>query len=469
VGRAYDRVVMQPSATGSARGTVALTLVYAAPLVLSFEGLRELVAQGQVMRALALGTAVLGMAGFAFNIVLGARLPALHRLLGGLEALYGLHRINGRVAYSWVAAHVVLVLASRAGGSLVDGLRSLTPGAGTVVFLGTIAFAGMTAAIFATLYVRLTHESFVYVQRAFGLVFLAGAAHAFATPGLKAISFGLTLYLSALSALAVLAYVYRSVLGNLLVRRFDYVVTRADELDDAVMEIRMEPVGRRLTAKPGQFVFVTFYSDRFDARFHPVSFEARGESAVIALRPGHMRGQFHPFSLTSAPKDPHLSLVVKAVGTFTRALHALEPGAAARVEGPYGGFTYLDIGNEHQVWVAGGIGITPFLSMARSLTSDSPYVVHLLWGVNDRAQAYFAEEFVHIARSIEGFDFTLVPEDEEGFISAELIGAHHDLSAVDVLIVGPPPMERSLRSQFLEAGVPADRVHSERFAFGPRS
>jgi predicted ferric reductase len=443
--------------------------VYAAPLALASDALRQRAAQDQLVAALALGAAILGITGFAVNIVLGARLPLLHRYLGGLEALYSLHRINGRLAYALVAGHVVLVVAARAGGSLVDGLRLLTPAAGTIVFLGVIAFAGMSAAIVATLYVRLTHETFVYVQRAFGLIFLLGAAHAFGTPGLKSVSFGLTVYLASLSAFAVVAYVYRSVLGDLLVRRFDYVVTGADQLDPAVMEIRMEPIERPLRARPGQFVFVTFYSDRFDARFHPVSFEPRGESAVIALRPGHMRGQFHPFSLTSAPHDAHLSLVVKAVGTFTRALHALEPGAAARVEGPYGDFSYLNLSNRRQVWVAGGIGITPFLSMARSLVADCPYEIELYWGVNDRGQAFFEEELCQVATRIDGFAFTLVPEDEEGFISAEMVGARHDLQAIDVLIVGPPPMERALRSQFAEAGVPTNRIHSERFAFGPRS
>lgn len=408
--------MLRSTARRALRGPLLVGLIYAITLVLAApatEG-RSSDAAG-MWTALGLIVGLLGYTGFALNIILGARLPGAPRLVGGLEALYGLHRVNGRIAYLLVLLHVGLIASARASSSLDDALRLFTFQAGLVVAIGLVAFIAMTVAIVATLYARLTHETFVYVQRSFGLVFALGSVHAFWTGGLKATSAGLTIFLAALTLAAASAFIYRSLLADVLVRRFDYTVSVVRELDPSVVEIEMVPVQRRLAARAGQFVFVTFYSDGFEARFHPVSLSSEGDSAVIVLRPGDARDQFHPFSLTSTPSDPHLSLVIKAVGDFTTALHALESGARARVEGPYGEFSYLNVRGRRQVWIAGGIGITPFLSMARSQPGDG-YEISLFWGVKDRTQAFFAPELEGLAARVPGLAFYLVPEDEAGFI-----------------------------------------------------
>lgn len=423
-------------------------------------------APGRVTAA-GIAAGLAAIAAFSLNIVLGARLPLVQRVFGGVGATYALHRANGRVVYLLVVAHVCLIVAGRGLAAPEEALRLFTPSAGAAVLWGLAAFLVMTGAIYLTLYRRLTHETFVYVQRVLGATFALAAAHVFLTNRAIAASPALTIYLAVLAVAAAVSFIYRSVLGDLLVRRFDYVVTQARRLDPEVVEIAMSPQGRALKAIPGQFVFVTFYSDRFNAQFHPISLSSAGSTAVVELRPGHARDQFHPFSLTSAPSDQELKLVVKAVGTFTRALHMLEPGAAARIEGPYGEFSYLNVDNPRQVWLAGGIGITPFLSMARSLEPDDREIT-LYHGVKTRAEAFFAAELEEIAARVPGFQVRIVPEDEIGFITVELIARGTGLERIDFLLVGPPAMEESLTEQLVAARVPRSSIHSERFAFGPK-
>ncbi|HJR45059.1 MAG TPA: ferredoxin reductase family protein [Actinomycetota bacterium] len=452
------------------QGPVALSILFLVTIALWLEAAPPGGWFGGASRSLsALGLAVglVGYTSFAANLLLGARLPSLDRFFGGLESMYRVHRINGRFAYAALALHVALILCSRAVDDVGAALALLSPAAGATVLAGVAAFVAMSVAIALTLRARLTNETFIYVQRSFGLIFMAGALHAFLTPGAKASSSALTAYLAGLSILALAAFTYRSLFGNLLVRRYDYVVSSVVELDPAVVEISLAPTDRALTARAGQFVFVTFYSDRFNAQFHPMTVMPEGDTAVIVLRPGDARHQFHPFSLTSPVGARELRLVVKAVGDFTSALHELEPGAVARVEGPYGDFSYRNVPGRRQIWVAGGIGITPFLSMARSLRADDGYRVDLLWGVNDRTQAFFADELRSIEAGLEGFGFVLVPEDERGFIDARMLLSAASGDVAEFLIVGPPPMERALRAQLLEAGVAEGRIHSERFAFGP--
>jgi predicted ferric reductase len=347
-------------------------------------------------------------------------------------------------------------------------LGLFTPSAGRTILLGVAAFASLTVAVALTLYARLGHEVFIWVQRSFGIIFGIGAFHFLVIEGAKTSQPLIKTYLIAVTVAGVLAFAYRSLFGDVLVRRYEYVVSEAHELDPEVMEIAMDPVGPAIKPQPGQFVYATFYSDEFDSQFHPVTVAATGESATIVLRPGDVKNQFHPFSVTSTPDDRSLRLVVKAVGGFTRALHRLKPGAVARIEGPYGEFSYLRLQHPRQVWVAGGIGITPFLSMARSLPAGGEHEITLFYGVKTRKEAFFAPELQALSERVEGFSVVVVPEDEEGFITTDRILTSQDLTSIDVMICGPPAMVAALRTSLSAAGVPPRNVHGERFGFGPR-
>ena len=124
--------------------------------------------------------------------------------------------------------------------------------------------------------------------------------------------------------------------------RFEYRVESVKAINDRVVAIEMAPRGRAMRFSPGQFVFVQFFQ--------------RGIST-----------EAHPFSVSSTPEDGRLRIVVKALGDYTSRLPALRRGAVARIEGPFGKFSHHNCPNRKQVWIAGGIGITPFLSMAGTL------------------------------------------------------------------------------------------------------
>ena len=102
----------------------------------------------------------------------------------------------------------------------------------------------------------------------------------------------------------------------------------------------MVPAGRPMAFLPGQFVFVDFHQDGISA-------------------------ETHPFSIASTPGQTTLEVVVRSLGDYTSRLMGLKPGAMARVEGPFGRFTYHRHRNRDQIWIAGGIGITPFMSMVQ--------------------------------------------------------------------------------------------------------
>ena len=121
-------------------------------------------------------------------------------------------------------------------------------------------------------------------------------------------------------------------------------------------------------------------------------------------------------------------ITVKAVGDYTRALRSLEVDAEAVVEGPYGSFSHQNVARGRQVWIAGGIGVTPFLSMARSLGGHDRLDVDFYYCVERAEEAHFLDELQSIAADGRGFRVVVVPRDVEGFLSARrLLSEQPDL------------------------------------------
>jgi ferredoxin-NADP reductase len=190
---------------------------------------------------------------------------------------------------------------------------------------------------------------------------------------------------------------------------------------------------------------------------------------VFSIRAGEIGNQFHPFSITSATDEPTLRITVKAIGDYTGTLRRLEEGAEAVVEGPYGAFSNRGLFQPRQIWAAGGIGVTPFLSMARSLHDDDGLPVHFYYCVERAEEAHFLDEFRALSERRAGFEVTVVPRDTDGFLTAERLAKENaDLASTDVLVCGPPAMITSLRSQLEGRGLPQQQFHAEEFGFAKR-
>jgi predicted ferric reductase len=158
-------------------------------------------------------------------------------------------------------------------------------------------------------------------------------------------------------------------------------------------------------------------------------------------------------------------LTVKNLGDYTADLKQLLSGSIARVEGPFGRFSFLEVSGRKQIWVAGGIGITPFLSMARSLKDHPGYQVHLFYCTNTRQEAVLLDELYEIGRANSQLKVISHCSDVSGRIDAVVISREcGGLDDCEIFICGPAPMMKSLKDQFIRSDVSPARLHSEEFA-----
>jgi predicted ferric reductase len=184
------------------------------------------------------------------------------------------------------------------------------------------------------------------------------------------------------------------------------------------------------------------------------------------LKPG-LWWQTHPFSLSAAPTDRSLRFTVKQLGDATDVMMSLPVGTRVAIEGPYGRFTASSRETGRKVVLIGaGIGIAPLRAILETLDADSAPVVLF--------RARKAEDLVHLgelkvlASARNGAVCTLVGSRtqlavNDPFGADQLRNALPDVAEREAFVCGPESMLQAARKGLLGAGVPAARVHCERF------
>jgi ferredoxin-NADP reductase len=184
----------------------------------------------------------------------------------------------------------------------------------------------------------------------------------------------------------------------------------------------------------------------------------------------------HAFSIVSAPFEDEIAIATRMRDSaYKRALGSLPGGAPARLDGPFGSLTLHNKRARPAVFVAGGIGITPFVSILRQAAHDRLAQDLMLLYTNRRPEdAAFLEELQGLERANGRFRLVATMTEmqgssrpwqgQTGLLDAETIAAAtRSLPESIFYLAGPPGMVETLRRTLAEAGVDEDDIRAEEF------
>lgn len=379
---------------------------------------------------------------YSINLILSTRLSIFEDMFGGLNKVFFAHHLIGGIALCIALFHPVMISLSYADGSIYQSAKLLTPFATNIqTTFGIFGLYLFVTLMIITFFIYIPYKAWLLTHKFLGAAFLLIAFHVISISSDTMSNPALRAYLYVLINIAVIAFIYRTLLPRFLVRRYKYKVESATKLNKDVVSLKLGPINRAIDFKSGQFVFVQFKKEGLPR-------------------------DWHPFSISSNSPQTGLQITVKSLGELTSKLveqgSSLE-GVEVLVEGAYGRFNFKYFRTKKQIWIAGGIGITPFLGMAKDVKGD--YKVNLFYSVKNREEFVEFNELRDLAGK-SGGALNLIPfeSDKEGLLDVKKIkAAVGDVDDSEILICGPPPMMKSLKEQFRDSGVKNKYIHTEEF------
>lgn len=213
----------------------------------------------------------------------------------------------------------------------------------------------------------------------------------------------------------------------------------------------------------------------------PSGFEFRAGQSIdlTLLNPPETdaEGNTRAFSLASAPFDTDLMITTRMRDTaFKRTMGKASPGLEVKIEGPSGSFVLHRKTDRPAVFLAGGIGITPFLSIIRQAAHDkTPHQLYLFYSNRRPEDAPFLDVLTETAQQNPNFHLvsTMTGMDrshrewkgETGFISKDMLVKHlTKLQGPIYYVAGPPAMVTAMREILTGAGADEDDIRTEEFS-----
>lgn len=187
-------------------------------------------------------------------------------------------------------------------------------------------------------------------------------------------------------------------------------------------------------------------------------------------------GDARTFTIASAPHEPELMIATRMRDTaFKRVLKTAPMGTAVSIDGPNGEMVLHDDTARPAVFLAGGIGITPFLAMARHAANERlPHRLYLFYSNRRPEDAAFLSELQKIEQLNSNYRLIATmaePEKsaqrwsgETGFIRREMLERHlADITSPMYYFAGPPPMTMAMRQLLESIGIGEQAMRYEEF------
>lgn len=350
----------------------------------------------------------------------------------GLDISYIYHKYLSILIVFLIWAHNFTLKMGGFSGKRPTNFKSLPKGvkpSGAGMFfsgkqLGTFSlylFTGLVI-IFLVLY-KLEYENWKKFHTIMIVPYILGVLHYYLSSEYKVFSLSaFSLWMNLFNLIGVLSIIYSIFIYEFVSFKHKYKVTSINEIAKDTFEITGTSLKNELKYKAGQFAFIKIPEKK---SFFPS----------------------HPFTMSNSNKSNEIQFSIKVLGDHTKALKEnLKVGDTLSVSGPHGKFNYEN-GLKHQIWIAGGIGITPFRSFWQAeLPSD--YTVDLFYTYNNENEGAYINELNSINKN-SNLNIHSIDSSKNGFLGLEDLEKHIDKNLeYSVFFCGPKPMREKLRRDF---------------------
>ncbi len=415
-------------------------LLAAAPVI--FALIDSPVSGEPLLVEIALAAAMFAFSLICLQVLLAGRFQTIDRPFG-LDILMRFHKSMGVFALLLILSHPLLLALGH------QSWQLFTLNTSWQVNLGKAALLLMIIGVIFALFFfklgvdynlwRFTHKGMIVVV---ALGFLHGW---YIGPD---ISSGLTrTYWISVFGVVLMVFSYRNLIVPLWIRRrFKVSDVRRESHDTCTLTF--DPVDGKppIHRNPGQFMFLKL------------------------IRPGRP-SELHPFTISASPLESNiLQATIKQSGNFTNTIDHTKPGDIGKIEAPFGRFSFVYDNPAKILFIAGGVGITPIISMIRCLReTDDKRPVILLYGNKSEEDILFRKELEQLPDNFNTCHILSHPSEswqgEKGYITKNIIEKYAKDIVGDshIYLCGPPVMMDKVIKSLRNLKVCDSRIHYERF------
>jgi len=417
------------------------------PLVLSTQA----GGRGDLTIELSLTLALLAFSLLVAAIVLPSRVRSIS-VAFGIERVLRSHRWLAVAVTTLVLIHLALVVADHPASVALLDARTAPPRARAAT-AATIALIGLCVLSLWRRQLKTPYQWWRRLHVVLAIVALVGSLlhvlwlnHLMKDDAMRA-------FFSLVSVFLGLLLLNRWVRRPLRALRHAYVIHELRQESPTVSTLALRPAGARqsgLAFRPGQFAWIRL-------------------SRPFGLP------ESHPFTIASGSHDPRLlEFTIKHAGDWTNQMPHLAPGRRVFVDGPHGDFT-LDLRpSKRLLFVAAGVGMTPMMSMLRTLADRGDRrPVRLVVGARTQDELLFQNEIYGLREQLRLTVIEVLSSPPPGWQGrtgrvdqaalAAALGGRAGSKGTDVFICGPPAMVEGAVTALEHLGVPQHRVHTEQF------
>ncbi|MFV9474191.1 ferric reductase-like transmembrane domain-containing protein [Advenella sp. RU8] len=397
-------------------------------------------------------TGLIGIGVMSIAMILALRPVFMEPVTGGLDKTYRLHKWLGITGLVISIMHWLLVKAPKwmiGWGMLERPARGPRPEQTNSIFIffqeqrglaesiGEWAFYAVVILLSLALIKKFPYKHFFKTHRLLPIVYLFLVFHSVVltpfyywnqaiAPVMAILMLGGTV--AAIISLSRKVGYHRKAIGE--ITQLEYFT------DNRVLSIDIKLLSHWRGHQTGQFAFVTFDKD---------------EGA-------------HPFTISSSwNNDGHINFMVKGLGDYTNAMpRTLKKGDLASIEGPYGRFMFNG-DKPRQIWIGGGIGITPFIARLQKLSTEKHnQIIHLFYSTS-APQEDFIERLRKLAEKAKVTLHVIVSGKDPRLNADRICNIVPDWQTADIWFCGPAGFGKSLKKDMIQKGLSEDYFHQELF------